>query len=202
MNPTFDIRRPTIGARHSTVGDRRLRKRRHPTFNSRLSVVGCHSAVDRRMSNVVRYSFSDATKGTLTAQESVGATQENAVTTQEGAPKTTEGAPKDTEVTPKDASVAPKIAPKGNGVAPKDKEIQESAVKSAVKNLVNNESVVEKCVTLWGFLKEDPQRTITNAVERLSCSRRSIVTYIGILKQAKVLEHVGPYRGGGWKFLI
>ena len=140
------------------------------------------------MLNVVYYSFSNATKGTFT--------------TQEVAPKTSEVAPKDTEVAPKDASVAPKIALKTNGVAPKDTELQESAVKSAVKNLVNDEGVVEKCVKLWGFLKEDPQRTITNAVERLSCSRRSIVTYIGILKQAKVLEHIGPYRGGGWKFLI
>ena len=77
-----------------------------------------------------------------------------------------------------------------------------SAVKSAVKNLVADERVAEKCITLWSFLKEDPQRTITNAVERLSWSRRSIVTYIGILKQAKALEHIGPYHGGVWKFLI
>ena len=213
MEATFDIRRPTTGARHSTVGGRRLRGWRHTTFNSRLLVVGCHSAVGHRLSNVVHNSFSDATKGTLTPQENA---VKNAVTTQEVAPKssevvpknagvapkiaqkTREVAPKDTEVAPKGADVAPKNASKTNDVAPKDKELQESAV----KNLVNDESVVEKCVKLWDFLKEDPQRTITNAVERLSCSRRSIVTYIGILKQAKVLEHIGPYRGGGWKFLI
>ena len=126
-------------------------------------------------------------------------TQENAVTTQEVAPKGADIAPK---VAPKGADIAPKIAPKETDVAPKDKDGEDNAVKSAVKNLVNDESVVEKCVALWSFLKEDPQRTITNAVERLSCSRRSIISYIGILKQAKVLEHIGPYRGGEWKFLI
>ena len=126
-------------------------------------------------------------------------TQENAVTTQEVAPKGADNAPK---VAPKAADIAPKIAPKETDVAPKDKDGEDNAVKSAVKNLVNDESVVEKCVALWSFLKEDPQRTITNAVERLSCSRRSIISYIGILKQAKVLEHIGPYRGGEWKFLI
>ncbi len=168
---------------------------------------------------------------TDTTQESAGVTQEStsttqektvktangavkdAVTTQEVAPKngevalkTGEIAPKDTEVAPRIApkpdGIAPKVAPKTNNVAPKGKESQESAVKSAVKNVVVDERVVDKCVALWSFLKEDPQRTITNAIERLSWSRRSIVSYIGILKQAKVLEHIGPYHGGVWKFLI
>ena len=132
--------------------------------------------------------------------------EEDAVTTQEVAPKTGEVAPKDTEVVPKIAPKADDVAPKVDEVAPKiapkDEKSQKSAVKSAVKNLVADERVAEKCITLWSFLKEDPQRTITNAVERLSWSRRSIVTYIGILKQAKVLEHIGPYHGGVWKFLI
>ena len=138
-------------------------------------------------------------KGTGTTQENAVTLQGNAASTQEVAPKDADIAPK---VAPKGAGIAPKIAPKETDVAPKDKDGEDNAVKSAVKNLVNDESVVEKCVALWGFLKEDPQRTITNAVERLSCSRRSIISYIGILKQAKVLEHIGPYRGGEWKFLI
>lgn len=117
------------------------------------------------------------------------------VSSTEVAPKDTEVAPK---IAPKDVGVAPKIAPKVDDVAPKDDESQ----KSAVKNIVADESVAKKCITLWIFLKEDPQRTITNAVERLSWSRRSIVSYIGISKQAKVLEHIGPYHGGVWKFLI
>ncbi len=156
-------------------------------------------------------------EGAATSQENAGATQEktgttqenavkDAVTTEEVAPKTGEVAPKDAEVAPKiapkDVGVAPKIAPKVDDVAPKDEGSQKSAVKSAVKNIVADESVAEKCITLWIFLKEDPQRTITNAVERLSWSRRSIVSYISILKQAKVLEHIGPYHGGVWKFLI
>ena len=134
-----------------------------------------------QVSVVVQVEIEEIEKGAVT-------TQENAVTHQ--------------EVAPKGADVTPKIAPKDTNVAPKDKVAEEDAVKNAVKNIVNDESVVEKCVVLWGFLKEDPQRTITNAVERLSCSRRSILSYIGILKQAKVLEHIGPYRGGEWKFMI
>ena len=191
MNSTFDIRRPTTVVRYSTT-------------DSRLSNVVRLSTVDCRMSNVV------LRKGPATTQEKTGTPQENAVkdavTTEEVAPKTGEVAPKDKEVAPKiapkDVGVAPKIAPKVDDVAPKDEESQKSAVKSAVKNIVADESVAKKCITLWIFLKEDPQRTITNAVERLSWSRRSIVSYIGILKQAKVLEHIGPYHGGVWKFLI
>ena len=128
--------------------------------------------------------------------------EKNAATAQESVGTTQEVAPKGAAIAPREMVPAPKVAPKETGVAPKDKEGKGNAVKSAVKNLVRDEGVVEKCVALWGFLKEDPQRTITNAVERLSCSRRSIVSYIGILKQAKVLEHIGPYRGGEWKFLI
>ena len=144
-----------------------------------------------QVSVVVQVEIEEIEKGAVT-------TQENAVTHQEVAPKGADVTPK---IAPKEAGVAPKIAPKETDVAPKDKVAEEDAVKNAVK-IVNDESVVEKCVVLWGFLKEDPQRTITNAVERLSCSRRSILSYIGILKQAKVLEHIGPYRGGEWKFLI
>ena len=201
MVATFDIRRPTTVMRHSTT-------------DSRQSNVGRRLAVGCRLSNVVLW------KDPVTTQESVDTTQEDAVkdavTTQEVAPKTDEVAPKDAEVAPKIApkangvapkandvapkvdEAAPKIAPKADNVAPKDEESQ----KSAVKSLVADERVAEKCITLWSFLKEDPQRTITNAVERLSWSRRSIVSYIGILKQAKVLEHIGPYHGGAWKFLI
>ncbi|MBR4617241.1 MAG: hypothetical protein IKO55_16660 [Kiritimatiellae bacterium] len=135
------------------------------------------------MSNVVLW------KDPVTIQESAVKTAyvavKDAVATQEDAVKdavtTEEVAPKTGEVAPKDAEVAPKVAPKDEGS-------QKSAVKSAVKNIVADESVAKKCITLWIFLKEDPQRTITNAVERLSWSRRSIVSYIGILKQAKVLN--------------
>ena len=222
LGATFDIRRPTTGARHSTVGGRQLRKWRHSTFNSRLSVVGCHSAVDRRMSNVVRYSFSDATKGTLTTQEnavttqeSVGATQENAVknavTTQETSATTQEVAPKNDEVVPKEGGVAPKgdeVAPKNavenGGVAVETV----SAVKVAVENAVKqaspeiSEIVLKKCSELYTFFREDSQRTILNAVEALGYSPRSVSNYLNLLKNAKVLEHVGPTKRGEWKFYV
>lgn len=201
MNPTFDIRRPTTG-RHSTVGGRRLRKWRRSTFNSRLSVVGCHSAVGHRLSNVVRYSFSDATKGTL-------ATQETPTNTQEVAPKDMGIAPK---VALKTSEVAPKeggVAPKGDEVAPKN--AVKNAVKpsgDAVKNAVKEfdvglrENIIEKCAELYCFLRVDPRRTILTAVESLGFSPRSVAQYLNVLKDAHVLEHVGPTHGGTWKFLI
>ena len=195
MEATFDIRRPTTMARHSTAGIRRLRERRHSTFNSRRSSVGCRPAVDRRMSNVVCYSFSDATKGTFTAQEV---------------------APKDMTVAPKTNCVAPKIAPKASEVAPKGDEVApknapKNAVKpsgDAVKNAVKEsdarlrENIIEKCAELYCFLKVDPRRTILTAVESLGFSPRSIAQYLNVLKDAHVLEHVGPTNGGTWKFLI
>ena len=233
LEATFDIRRTTTGARHSTVGGRRLRTWRHPTFSIRLSVVGCHSAVDRRMSNVVYYSFSDATNGTsttqenaVTTQERVGATQENAVknavTTQETSATTQEVTPKDTGIAPKDMEIAPKgpgVAPKNNGVAPKvalkTREVapktsevapkgDEVAPKNAVKEFDAElrENVVEKCAELYCFLKVDPRRTILTAVESLGFSPRSVAQYLNVLKDAHVLEHVGPTNGGSWKFLI
>ena len=195
MEATFDIRRPTTMARHSTAGIRRLRERRHSTFNSRRSSVGCRPAVDRRMSNVVCYSFSDATKGTFTAQEV---------------------APKDMTVAPKTNCVAPKIAPKASEVAPKGDEVApKNAVKNAVKpsgDAVKNavkefdaglrETIIEKCAELYCFLRVDPRRTILTAVESLGFSPRSVAQYLNVLKDAHVLEHVGPTNGGTWKFLI
>ena len=199
MEATFDIRRPTTMARHSTAGIRRLRERRHSTFNSRRSSVGCRPAVDRRMSNVVCYSFSDATKGTFTAQEV---------------------APKDMTVAPKTNCVAPKIAPKASEVAPKGDEVAPKnavknavkpsgdAVKNAVKNAVKEfdaglrETIIEKCAELYCFLRIDPRRTILTAVESLGFSPRSVAQYLNVLKDAHVLEHVGPTNGGTWKFLI
>ena len=199
MVAAFDIRRPTTMARHSTAGIRRLRERRHSTFNSRRSSVGCRPAVDRRMSNVVCYSFSDATKGTFTAQE---------VT------------PNDMTVAPKTNCVAPKIAPKASEVAPKGDEVAPKnavknavkpsgdAVKNAVKNAVKEfdaglrETIIEKCTELYCFLRIDPRRTILTAVESLGFSPRSVAQYLNVLKDAHVLEHVGPTNGGTWKFLI
>ena len=199
MEATFDIRRPTTMTRHSTAGIRRLRERRHSTFNSRRSSVGCRPAVDRRMSNVVCYSFSDATKGTFTAQEV---------------------APKDMTVAPKTNCVAPKVAPKASEVAPKGDEVAPKnavknavkpsgdAVKNAVKNAVKEfdaglrETIIEKCTELYCFLRIDPRRTILTAVESLGFSPRSVAQYLNVLKDAHVLEHVGPTNGGTWKFLI
>ena len=159
-----------------------------------------------------------------TTQESVGAPQEKTGTTQEDAVKdavtTQEVAPKTDEVAPKDAEVAPKIAPKASEVAPKGDEVAPKnavknavkpsgdAVKNAVKNAVKEfdaglrETIIEKCTELYCFLRIDPRRTILTAVESLGFSPRSVAQYLNVLKDAHVLEHVGPTNGGTWKFLI
>ena len=153
----------------------------------------------------------------VTPQENAGATQEDAVkdavTTQEVAPKTGEVAPKDAEVAPKIAPKASEVAPKGDEVAPKNapkNAVKPSgdAVKNAVKNAVKEsdaglrENIIEKCAELYCFLRVDPRRTILTAVESLGFSPRSVAQYLNVLKDAHVLEHVGPTNGGTWKFLI
>jgi len=115
-------------------------------------------------------------------------TQENAVTTQEVAPKGEEVASKN--------AVKNAVKPSGD------------AVKNAVKNAVKEsdaglrENIIEKCAELYCFLKVDPRRTILTAVESLGFSPRSVAQYLNVLKDAHVLEHVGPTHGGTWKFLI
>ena len=104
----------------------------------------------------------------------------DAVTTQEVTPKTGE------------------VALKGDEVAPKN------AVKNAVKEFDAGlrENIIEKCAELYCFLRVDPRRTILTAVESLGFSPRSVAQYLNVLKDARVLEHVGPTNGGAWKFLI
>jgi predicted HTH transcriptional regulator len=131
-------------------------------------------------------------------EEVTATTQENAVTTQEVAPKTNDVAPKTSEVAPKEDESAPKNAVKPSG----------DAVKNAVKNAVKEfdaglrENIIEKCAELYCFLRVDPRRTILTAVESFGFSPRSVAQYLNVLKDAHVLEHVGPTHGGTWKFLI
>ena len=80
---TFNIRRSTIGRRHST-------------FDSRQSDVGCIPVDGCRMSNVVSW------KGRATTQEDAGTTQEGVYATQEIA-ATTQEAPN----TPQEAAATP-----------------------------------------------------------------------------------------------
>ncbi len=121
-------------------------------------------------------------------QEVTATAQENAVTTQEVAPKGEEVASKN--------AVKNAVKPSGD------------AVKNAVKNAVKEsdaglrENIIEKCAELYCFLKVDPRRTILTAVESLGFSPRSVAQYLNVLKDAHVLEHVGPTHGGTWKFLI
>ena len=151
---------------------------RHSTTDSRLSSVERRPTVDCRMSNVVLW------KDPTTPQENA---VKDAVTTQEVTPKTGEVALKGDEVAPKNA-----VKPSGD------------AVKNAVKEFDAGlrESIIEKCAELYCFLRVDPRRTILTAVESLGFSPRSVAQYLNVLKDARVLEHMGPTNGGAWKFLI
>ena len=78
------------------------------------------------------------------------------------------------------------------------------AVKIAVKRTTPKArpQVVEKCVELYQWLKEDPQRTVQQAVSTLGYSERSVFNYLETLKDASALEHHGPANGGEWVFMI
>ena len=90
---------------------------------------------------------------------------------------------------------APKSAPK---IAVKD------AVKIAVKRTSPKArpQVIDKCADLYQWLKEDPQRTVQQAVSTLGYSERSVFNYLETLKDASALEHHGPANGGDWVFMI
>ena len=117
-------------------------------------------------------------------------------------------------VAPK-SNVAPKNAVENGSVAVEnavengDVAVETvSAVKVAVENAVKqaspeiSDNVLEKCSELYTFFREDSQRTILNAVEALGYSPRSVSNYLDLLKNAKVLEHVGPTKRGEWKFYV
>ena len=200
MVAAFDIRRPTTVVRHSTA-------------DSRLLNVGRRSAVGRRMSNVV------LRKGPATPQESVGTTQESAVKTANVAVKdvvtTQEDAVKDAvtiqEVAPKNGEVALKVAPKTGdvapNVAPKDGEATPQKGEQEVCQAVNaafptlRDGIAEKCAKMYVHMR-DSGGSNSSLARELDIPLRSIIRYQEILKQAHVLEHVGPANGGVWKFLI
>ena len=190
MVAAFDIRRPTTVMRHSTA-------------DSRLLNVGRRSAVGRRMSNVV------LRKGPATPQESVGTTQESAVKTANVAVKdvvtTQEDAVKDAvtvalKVAPKTGDVAPNVAPKDGEATPQKGEQEVcQAVNAAFPTL--RDGIAEKCAKMYVHMR-DSGGSNSSLARELDIPLRSIIRYQEILKQAHVLEHVGPANGGVWKFLI
>ena len=82
------------------------------------------------------------------------------------------------------------------------------AVKDAVKIAVKRTTpkarpqVIEKCAELYQWLKDDPQRTVQQAVSSFGYSERSGFNYLEMLKDASMLEHRGPANGGEWVFMI
>ena len=193
MKPTFDRRQAATGESGATIDIRRPTTGwRHSTTDSRMSNVGRRLVVGRRMSNVVLW------KDPATPQETAATTQERADTSQGKTGTTQESAVKDAVTTQEVAPKTGEVAPKGDEVAPKN------AVKNAVKEFDAGlrETIIEKCAELYCFLRVDPRRTILTAVESLGFSPRSVAQYLNVLKDAHVLEHVGPTHGGAWKFLI
>lgn len=185
MVAAFDIRRPTTVVRHSTA-------------DSRLLNVGRRLVVGRRMSNVVLWEDPATLQETAaTPQESTGTTQEKTGTTQENAVKdavTTE------EVAPKTGDVAPNVAPKDGEATPQKGEQEVcQAVNAAFPTL--RDGIAEKCAKMYVHMR-DSGGSNSSLARELDIPLRSIIRYQEILKQAHVLEHVGPANGGVWKFLI
>ena len=175
MNATIDIRRPTTGWRHSAT-------------DSRLSNVERIPTVGGRLSNVVLW------KDPVTTQEDA---VKDAVTIQEVAPKTGEVALK---VAPKTDEVAPNVAPKDGEATPQKVEQEVcQAVNAAFPTL--RDGIAEKCAKMYVHMR-DSGGSNSSLARELDIPLRSIIRYQEILKQAHVLEHVGPANGGVWKFLI
>ena len=90
----------------------------------------------------------------------------------------------------------------------KDDSAPKIAVKDAVKIAVKRTSpkarpqVIEKCAELYQWLKDDPQRTVQQAVTSLGYSERLVFNYLETLKDASALEHHGPANGGKWVFMM
>ena len=145
-------------------------------------------------------------------EEDAATPQENAVkdavTTEEVAPKTGEVALK---VAPKNGGVALKVAPKTGdvapNVAPKDGEATPQKGEQEVCQAVNaafptlRDGIAEKCAKMYVHMR-DSGGSNSSLARELDIPLRSIIRYQEILKQAHVLEHVGPANGGVWKFLI
>ncbi len=145
--------------------------------------------------------------------------EEDAVTTQEDAVKDAvtiqEVAPKNggvaLKVAPKNGGVALKVAPKTGdvapNVAPKDGEATPQKGEQEVCQAVNaafptlRDGIAEKCAKMYVHMR-DSGGSNSSLARELDIPLRSIIRYQEILKQAHVLEHVGPANGGVWKFLI
>ena len=193
MVATLDSRRPTTVVRHSTT-------------DSRMSNVGRRPAVGCRMSNVVLWkdpatTQESAVKTANVAVKDVVTTQEDAVkdavTIQEVAPKNGEVALK---VAPKTGDVAPNVAPKDGEATPQKGEQEVcQAVNAAFPTL--RDGIAEKCAKMYVHMR-DSGGSNSSLARELDIPLRSIIRYQEILKQAHVLEHVGPANGGVWKFLI
>ena len=146
-----------------------------------------------------------AVKDAVTTQEDA---VKDAVTIQEVAPKTGEVALK---VAPKNGGVALKVAPKTGdvapNVAPKDGEATPQKGEQEVCQAVNaafptlRDGIAEKCAEMYVHMR-DSGGSNSSLARELDIPLRSIIRYQEILKQAHVLEHVGPANGGVWKFLI
>ena len=134
--------------------------------------------------------------------------EEDAVTTQEDAVK---DAVTIQEVAPKNGGVALKVAPKTGdvapNVAPKDGEATPQKGEQEVCQAVNaafptlRDGIAEKCAKMYVHMR-DSGGSNSSLARELDIPLRSIIRYQEILKQAHVLEHVGPANGGVWKFLI
>lgn len=92
------------------------------------------------------------------------------------------------------------VAPKTSEVAPKKEEQEICKIVESVFPMLRD-GIAEKCAKMYFYMKGSGGSNSAMARE-LGIPLRSIIRYQEILKDAHVLEHVGPTHGGTWKFLI
>ena len=146
-----------------------------------------------------------------TTQEQTSATQEtNGVATETANVATETGhfAPKTGDFAAKDDSVATET----DVVATETDELATENCKVATKKSVQSAlmavspdlptGLCERCADLYCYMKDRPSATMREIVDGLQISLRSVVRYTELLKNAKLLQHVGPTKGGEWKFQL
>ncbi len=165
----------TFDSRWTTTGGR------HSTVGGRRLGTWRHSTFNRRLSGVGCHPAVDRRMLNVVYYSFSNATK-GTFTTQEVAPKSSE------------------VAPKTSEVAPKKEEQEICKIVESVFPMLRD-GIAEKCAKMYFYMKGSGGSNSAMARE-LGIPLRSIIRYQEILKQAHVLEHVGPTNGGTWKFLI
>lgn len=126
------------------------------------------------------------------------------------APKTGGVAQETGGVALKNVGVAPKtdgMTLKTGGVAPKlNLDLVDKSIRIAVSTMAKTprsnvrEAIVEKCTGVYMALKTNDSMAKRGLSQELGFSPRTIDRCLAILRHARLIEHVGPLKGGKWTF--